>query len=267
MDVYVIEDYRQLIRGLIESKPKQGYGQLTRLATHIGVNPTYLSQILSGLKNLSDDQGYLAAEFFGLNERETFYFLLLIQKERAGSHQVKKLIDRELKSRQSEAKKLKNRIVTETELTQEAKAIFYSDWAYTAIHALTSIEGYQTVDLIADHLALPRSRVGEIVDWLLRHGLCKEARGRLSVGPATTFVERESPLSTRHHSNWRLKAIEKMQRGAEEDFFFTAAFSVSEKDYQDFRMELVALIDKLAKRVGKSEPERLAAIDIDLFKV
>lgn len=192
--------------------------------------------------------------------------MILIQRERAGSHNVRRLLDREITTRQQEAQKVKNRITLESELSPEAQAIFYSDWMYTAIHALTSIEEFQNVDAIAERLALPRSKVVQAVATLLHYGLCKEQKGKIVVGPSTTFVDRDSPLANRHHANWRLKAIEKMPQAREEDFFFTAPFSVSKKDFSAIRTEIVRLIDGIAKRVDKSDPEMIATINLDFFQ-
>ena len=265
MDVFEHRDYRRIIRELIQAKPKGGYGELSRLARHAGCNPTYVSQVLNGSKNFTEDQGYLAAEFLNLNERETLYFLLLVQRERSGSHQVKKLLDKEISARQKEAQKVKNRVTTDTELGFDQQAVFYSDWLYTAVHALASIPAYQSVDAIAAHLQIPRQKIVAVAEWLVRNGLCKEQKGKIVMGPATTFVDRDSPLSSRHHGNWRLRAMDKMSAGSEPDFFFTAPFSISRADYDSIRKELVQAIDAVAKRVRKTEPELMAVINLDLF--
>lgn len=266
MDVFDYRDYREIIRVRIESLPKRGFGQLSQLAKAVGVSAAFVSQVLSGRKNLSEDQGYLAAEYFSLNEPETFYFVLLIQRERAGHHKLQKLLDRRIASLSREAQKVKTRIVTEKELSFELQAVFYSDWLFTAIHTLSSIPQFQSVDAIAEHLKVPRPRVVEAANWLLQYGLCKEVKGRLVMGPATTFVERGSSLARRHHGNWRQKAIEAMSKESEESFFFTAPFSISKDDYKLIRKELVQLIDSIAKRVGKTSPEMMATINVDLFE-
>jgi uncharacterized protein (TIGR02147 family) len=266
MDVFEYRDYRAIIRALIESKPKKGYGQLSQLAAHIGVNPTYVSQVLNGSKNFTEDQGFQAAAFFELGESETFYFLLLIQRERVAGHQVKKLLDREILTRQRGAQRVRGRIEPERELSFESQAVYYSDWLYTAVHTLSSIEGLQSVDAVSQHLDLPRARVVEVIKWLLQVGLCKEHQGKLIVGPLTTFADRTSPLARRHHANWRQKAVEAMERQSDQDFFFTAPFSVSLEDFDLIRKQLVRLIEDVSKRVSKTDPEIMATIGVDLFR-
>ena len=86
------------------------------------------------------------------------------------------------------------------------------------------------------------------------------------VGPLTTFVDRESMLAPRHHGNWRQRGLQAMGDQGQEDFFFTVPFSISAKDYQEIRKECVTVIDKLVKRMGGTEPELMAVLNIDLFK-
>lgn len=267
MDIYDFTDYRAVIRKRLSLLPKNGYGELGKIAKTLTVSSALISQILSGTKNLTEDQGYRLAEYFKFNESETIYFLLLVQRERVGDQKLKKLFEKQIAQAQKNAQKLKNRITVETELTFEQQAVFYSDWLYTAIHALTSIKAMNSVDTIADRLGISRPKVVEVVNWLLQFGLCKEEHGKLVIGPMTTFVEKNSALFSRHHSNWRQKGMEAVSDPRERDFFFTAPFTISKTDYDQVRKELVQFIDGMSKRVAKSPPQVLAAINIDYFEV
>lgn len=265
MDIYDHRDYRALIREKIALLPQKGYGQLGKLARAIGVNATLVSQILNGKKNMTEDQAYLAAGFFDFNEHETAYLLLLVQRERAGGHQLKNFLDQQISAAQKRGRQVKANIRVATELTYEQQAVFYSSWLYAAVRSLTSIEEFQSRDAIAKRLALSRGQVDEIADWLVRYGLCLEEGGCLKIGPAPTYVDRESPLAARHHANWRQKAVEAMGDVSEANFHFTATLSLSRVDQELFRKELAKLVGALAKRVEKTDPELLAAFNIDFF--
>ncbi len=266
MDIYAFTDYRALIRKRLSILPRAGYGERGKIAKKLGVSSALVSQIFAGSKDLTEDQGFRLAEHFEFNDQETTYFLLLIQRDRAGDHKLKKLFEKQISKAQTDAQKLKSRIAWEKELTFEQQAVFYSDWLYTAVHALTSIKSMNNADAIAERLGTSRARIVEVINWLLQFALCKEENGKLVIGPMTTFIDRNSPLTTRHHSNWRQKAIEKMSDPKDRDFFFTAPFTVSKNDYESVRKDLLQFIDGLSKRVAKSNPQTLAAINIDLFE-
>lgn len=265
--IYEHDDYRALIRARIAQMPREGHGQLRELAKALRISPTLISQILNGAKNLTEEQACFAAEFFGFNDHETKFFLNLVLRERAGHHRLKKLYEKELSRLRTESRKMKHKFNLGQELSEEAQAVYYSNWLYTAVHMLSSIERRQSVAAIADYLGVSRPRVAEVVRWLASQGLCKEEGGKVIPGPVTHYLDRDSLIAPRHHSNWRQKAIEAMADITEDDFFFTAPFTVSEKDWKQLRADLAELVSSLSKRVASTDPETLVAINVDLFRV
>lgn len=266
MDIFEIDDYRVVIRMRISGMARKGFGQLGRLAQRLDVNASFISQMLAGKKDLSEDQGYLTSEFFEFSEPETAYFLLLIQRERAGNHRLKNFFSKQIEERKRAAAKVKGRVRIDRELGFEEQAVYYSDYLYTAIHTLISIPGLGGVDALSQHLETPRSRIMEIAQWLIQHGLCEGTTEKLENGPRSTYVDRDSPLAIRHHGNWRARGLERMRDRAETDLFFTAPFSVSEDDFEQIKKDVKSLIEKLAKRVDTSEPEVMVTLNLDLFR-
>jgi hypothetical protein len=73
---------------------------------------------------------------------------------------------------------------------------------------LCDIPGFQTVDVIADRLNLPLRTVNETLQFLLSIGMCAEENGLYKMGFKRTFLESNSQLIARYHTNWRLKAVD-----------------------------------------------------------
>lgn len=267
MDIFEHRDYRKIVRLSIEARPKKGYGQINKLANELGVSGALISQVLSGAKNFTEDQGYLTARYFGFNESETSYFVLLVHRERVAHHQLKKMLDRQISQRQKESIKTKSKLVLEHELSFSEQAVYYSQWLYAAVHMLSTIPKLQSIDKMAGFTGVSRQRIEEIADWLASCGLCKKDGDKLEVGPSAVFVDQSSPLASRHHMNWRHKAFERMGEDKENNFFFTAPFTVSEEDYLEIRKSLSQFIGQLTKKVVDSKSETLANINIDLFKL
>lgn len=266
MEVFDSSDYREIIKRKIASLPKEGYGQLSKLASHLKISKTLVSQILNGTKAFSEDQGCAVAEFLGFSEHESIYLLLLIQQERAGSQRLKNLLRKQIQATKKSAEKLGARLPAEGKLSDEQQAVFYSEWHYTAIHTLTSIERFQTEEAILKAIGLPRERTLEAISWLVENGICKREGDKILIGPATTFIDRDSHWASRHHLNWRHKGMAKLARKSDRDFFFTAPISISRKDHLEFRKELFQLVEKLSRRVQKTEPEQMSVISIDYFE-
>ncbi len=83
MNIFEFDDYKTIIKLLIKEMPKKGYGEVRKIAQHLRIHSTLLSQILNGDRHLTMDQAYSLSAYFGLDTIETKYFLILIQKARA----------------------------------------------------------------------------------------------------------------------------------------------------------------------------------------
>ena len=162
---------------------------------------------------------------------------------------------------------LSKRVSHATEMTEEQKARFYSDWFYSAIRLLTSIPKYQTVERIASFLDLPPSKVNEVLQFLVSCGLCRETNGIFELGVAITQLASDSPHGKHNRLNWRLKAMERASDLTQEELMWTCPCSISEDDFHEFREELIQLIKRFYGRVRESKSERLACVNIDWFFV
>src|SRR5690606_3431825 len=118
-------------------------------------------------------------------------------------------LKKQLKRIKEEGSTLSKVISSTRSLSEEEKAVFYSNWFYTGIWALTSIPGYQSVEAIAGYFDLPKALVNRVIAFLLTTGLCIEENGKLRPGTSYVHLEAESPFIGRHHAIWRQKAIER----------------------------------------------------------
>lgn len=265
MEVTNYDDYRLFIRELIRKKPSKGRGEVGRLANFIGVHSTFVSQVLGGGKDFSAEQAFEAARYFNLSNQETKYFLRLVDFGRAGSANLKKHIRAEMESEKSRLKQVSQRIGEHRVLTDTERAVFYSSWIYSAVRMATSIGKGQTLEQICNRFSLSRPRALEILLFLCSTGLCYEEENRYYMGTIHTHVEQGSPFASRHHSNWRIKAIQKQEDFTKEELAFTAPFSVNKKDFDKIREKLLTVINESIEIMKESEAEEVACMTLDLF--
>lgn len=264
--IYSFLSYSEYLRWWIAQRPKAGRGEMAKMAAASGVSAALFSQIMSGDRQFSTEGGLALAEYLALPEKETDYLLLMIDHERAGTAKLKSRVLSRLKEQQAAAAKVSNRIRRDGELDPETRATYYSSWTYTAIRNLTAVEGFQTVDAIAERLALPRAVVARVIDFLLETGLCRlNEKGGVTYGPSWTHVGSDSRLVTKHHQNWRVRALTKMETGNEEDLFFTSPMSLSHETAREIRRMLPDIIEKIQKMVGPSESQTVRCLNIDWF--
>jgi uncharacterized protein (TIGR02147 family) len=259
-------DFRDYLKARVKAMPRGGRGEFRKLAQAIGIHTTTLSQIIQGSKPISLEHAAGVCEYFGLSSFDTRYFLLLVQYDRAGSEKLRKLLREQLDELKKQSQELARRLPTESQLTFEQNAVFYSNWFYSAIRILSSIEGYQTPEAIAERLKLPRQAVNQALEFLLSTGLCSQEHGRLAPGAKYTHIAANSPLVSRHHGNWRTKAMERHPSLGPQEIAYTAPMSISKKDAQELRKRIVAFIEEFQKTRAASDPEVAFCLAIDFFE-
>ena len=266
--VFDFTDYKKFILAWIEEQPKGGRGQFSKLAEVTGIHKANVSHIFKGEHQLSPEQAHKIAVYLGLGMTESRYFLLLVNFDRAGTAKLREFYKTQIEEEKQSHKKLEKRVTRSRELTSEERAIFYSNWAYSAVRILSSIAGFQTREAIFKRLNLTRKFGNGIIKFLVNTGFCHEVDGRVEMGPQMTHLEEDSPLVARHHGNWRVKAMEKHPMlNPGEELAYSAAMSLSSSDVIRIRELLAHLVQKTDEIVGPSACERMFCMNLDWFEV
>lgn len=265
MTLFEFDNYKKYVNGRIQKMPKKGRGQYLKLANFLSVNSVNVSQIFKGERDLHPEQACELCEYFGFTDLESQYFMALVEYERAGTQKLKKVLKKRIEDLRAKAQDLKHRLKQDVQMTEEAKAIFYSGWYYSGIRLLTSLKGFRTPDEIAAYYAMPVAQVTRVLEFLTSAGLCLEEKGSYKMGPSSTHLGSNHPLVPKHHLNWRVKAISKLEKISEEELFLTLPASLSHQAMKEIRKELVAAIERIIAKIDSGPEERMACLNIDFF--
>lgn len=266
MSIFSYKDYRSYIRQYIRQLPKKGRGELSKIAGHLQINTTLLSQIMSGLREFTSEQAYALSHYLAHTELEAEYFSLMVQISKAGNTQYKQHLEKKLALIQNESLKLAKRINSTKNLSEENRSIFYSSWIYSAIHLYTSIhdEGVRLEDVVK-RFGLTRNKAVEILQFLVGAGLCRYDNNLYSMSIANTFLEFGSPHLIKHHANWRVMSLQKSEKLTPEELMYSGQFSLSKKDFLELRELLTEFLKKANAIVKDSKAEDIANLNIDLY--
>lgn len=267
MDLFEFKNYKQLILSHIQTLPKNGHGQFNRLAQHLRVHSTMISHIFNGDKNLTSDQAYGVCDYFGFTEIQTDYFLLLVEQDKAANHKLKNYYDKKLAEIRKKAQSVSEHLPQDHVFSEEDKATFYSQWYYSGVRLLSAIPEYRKIDAISDYFGLSKKKISEILEFLVRTGLCKVKNGEFIYGPTRTHVEAESPLANRHHINWRLKAIEQLERMEPDELVFTSPVVIEKKDAIKIRKLILEFLQNADRAFEKSGSEELFCLNVDWVRI
>lgn len=261
-------DYKAYLKALLKTYPKRGRGQSRRLADHLNVAPIVVSQILARDRHFTPEQALKVAEYFGLDGKSSEYFVFLVNLARADSKELKAFYHDKLGKIRAEAENIRNLVQGKSDLlSKEDQGVYYSNWYYVAVRALSALPQTKTVESLASYLGMSRADIGEIVSFLVETGLCvQDEKGKIRPGPKQIHVESKSPFVNNHRRNWRDKAKEKLVRPGDEDVFYSSVVTLSEKDAELFRKKLLQFIQDFSKQVRASPEETNRSLNIDWFK-
>jgi uncharacterized protein (TIGR02147 family) len=259
-------DYREFIKAYIAQLPKKGRGEIGKMAKHMNVSSTLFSQALAGDKQLSQEQCYKLSEYLGLTALEADYFLCLLQVDRAGTKELKDYYIKKSTLIKSEGFKLSNRVIAKKNLSEEEKSVFYSSALFSAIrlYTSTSIEG-KGLDEITSRFDLSRSKTISFLQFLNDAGLIVEENGKYKMGPQSTHLESTSRHLHKHHANWRLRSTQYSEDLSDSELMYTAPVSISKRDFDVLREQMVEFIKKFLKQVHDSPAEEVACFNLDWF--
>ncbi len=230
------------------------------------MHATLVSQVISGSKNFTEEQTLSVCEFLGIPKIESQYLLTLVQIERAGTVQLKNHYVEFKKQIQKKSLQVSQRVKKNRDLTESEKAVFYSSWIYSAIQVSTTLLN-ETVDFtfICDRFNLDQAKARKIINFLIDTQLIREKEGLYTAGATSTHLDNESAFIVRHHANWRIKAIQSSENLNDTELMYSANFSVSKKDFNRLREEMIQTIQRFLSIVKDSPAEDIAQFNLDFF--
>jgi uncharacterized protein (TIGR02147 family) len=266
LNIFEFSDYRVYLKQWLETAKQEENFTLGRLAKIAGVHATFLSHVLRGSKHLSLEQATLISQQLGHTRLERDYFFVLIQLDRAGTVALKNYWLEKRRMLEVEKNKLSQRFEAHHELTDQQRMTFYSNWLYLAVWASTAIDDGLPLHKIAERFRVGPDMCEEILRFLVETGVCYEADGVFKMGKVHVHVANESPFVLKHHSNWRMKALQRMDVREQSELFFTAPMSISRKDFALIRERLNALVKEIVDIAKASVSEDLFCLNIDFFE-
>jgi uncharacterized protein (TIGR02147 family) len=265
-NIFSYHDYKDFLKAMIEqAEPKHGY--ISQLANAANCQRSYLSQVINSHVQLTPDHALGLARFFRLTEKETDYFLLLLDFARAGSLELRERVQSKLEKMRKESINLSKRVEAQTIEEAQILGRYYSSWHWIAIHIISSIPEFQDVKAIAQNLSIPESLVKNTLEKLLQMGFVEKKKDKWLHKGANMHLTNDSPSVNLHHNNWRQRSLLDSAMLNEESVHYTSVFSMSEHDFALLRDMILKWIDDSRKVIGPSKPEKLACICLDFFKV
>jgi uncharacterized protein (TIGR02147 family) len=267
--IFDYRDYKGYLLAYFAALPKAGRGMRLAVARSISSPVSHISQVLNGNSHFSMEQAEGINEFLGHTQDEAFFFLLLVNFSRAGTSALRKRIEFQIQQVLTKRMVLKDRLGIKQPLNKEAQTVFYSSWLYGAVHVMLTIPKFRTKESIGQHLGISNKRAAEILEFLVSVGLAlPKANGKYEVGNSRIHLGNDSPLISKFHSNWRMRAITSLdQESVNDDLHYSSAITISDSDFFKIKSVLVKTIEEAKEVIRESTAENIHCFNIDFFKL
>lgn len=264
LNIYDYTEYKAYLNAAFKQK---GHGAKKQFSTAAQIQESFLSQVLGGKADISLEQADRANKFFEHTAEESHYFLLLVQKSRAGTHSLKSYFSKLIEEVLDRKKNLKEQIKAKSQVSNEDREKFYSSWQYAAVQIATSIKDYQTIKSLSARLGITESRLAEILEFLLAAGLVVRKHDRFDMGTQSSHLGKDSPLVYKHHANWRLRTLQKLEEQNPDNFHYSTVMSLSKDAADQIKNSLVKTVKQANETMESSKEELLCAFGMDFFEV
>lgn len=242
-------------------------GTRSAAAKTIGCHSTFLSHVLQKKADLNLEQAARLNDFLQHSEEEGHFFLLLLQKERAGTEKLKKYFSRQIEELIQRRSVLSNRVPVSNRISPEAEAKFYSSWIYGAAHVLLSIPHLQERAQLAAFLQLSVGATTEILEFLQEIGLAIYNNGKYAMGPGHIHLAGDSENINKHHSNWRIQALRSLDFKRPDDLHYSAVVTLSKDDAARVKDLLLSGMKKNIEIIRNSKEEEAYVYCFDFFRL
>ena len=263
--IFDFHDYKKCVQYLLTARSKTG--ARTALAKAAECQSGYITQVLNGSAHFSLEQALKISRHFGLNDDQSQFFLDLVSYGRAGTEELRRHFRHKLDAARVQQAVLKNRFKEQDKLNPSDEAMFYSSWHYGALHVATTLPNCRTELGMSEHFGIPLQRVNEVVQCLERTGLLVRDRRGLQIGPTEIFIGSGSPLISKFHTNWRMQAIQSLDRYSERDLHYSSVLTASFEDIARIREMMVKLIEQIRQIIRDSKDEGCFSYGFDLFEL
>jgi uncharacterized protein (TIGR02147 family) len=264
--VFEFLDYKEYLKQALATSGKQR-GLRSRLAHQLNCQTGFISQVLNGHVHFTAEHLIQINDFLGHTEEEGRYFMILFHYNRAGNEKLREFYLAQIQEIREKRQIIRNRIAVKNTISSEHQMIYYSSWLYAAIHILLSLPEYQNRMAVASYFKLPLLDASEKIDFLLKSGLIIEQDGILQISNTRIHLSKESPMLSRHHTNWRLRAAQSLDSVDKEALHYSSVICLSKKDAQRIKFIMLEALEKSEGILQESNVEAVYAVCMDLFSI
>lgn len=267
MDVFSYQNYKTFLRDFLAKNKHKGL--ISQIAEVCGCDRTYISQVLKGKAELIPDHMIRLTHFLKMSDLECDYLLHLLLKDRATSLQSKNLFESKVAKDKESATEISKRVKDKNDsdeiISEELKTLYYSNFLTPIIHTLTSIENFQTIEAIAKKLHCSEAMVVQSLHLLEEIKLVVRKKDKFLHSGKNIYLKRDTAQIFSLHLHPRLEAVKRSHN--REDIHFTNVFTISKRDLDKVKSQILQMIEDQRNTVHASGAEVACVFCCDFITI
>lgn len=259
-----LKSYKDVLKSYLLGEGNRG--ALSKAATYLNCQKSYLSKVIKTEVHLSLDHGYLLCKLWSFDGDQREYFMTLLNFERAASLDYKNFLAgrlQELRSKLEATTEIPHRPVISG--FSASDSAYFSSWHWNAIHFLTACPSYQSIPKIARKLQVEESFVEEVLKKLKEWNFVEGSGHKWTYKGGEFQLGEGNPFKVIHQNSWRQHAVSHCQQGLDNSIHFTNIQSISKQDFEWFRYELLRQLAQMRTVFNPSDSELVSVLCLDYY--
>ncbi len=261
------DDYKHYLRSKLQTLPKRGRGAKSAWAQALGCQTSFITHVTTGTAHFSLEQAEKLNPLLGHTPEEGHAFLLLVQATRAGTAALRKYFTDQLETLRRQRKVVRERIAVQATITPDVQSMYYSAWYYAGIHMAVGLKKFKSKEDLARFFDLSLEKVSQVTDFLSQAGLIRPKGYFFELTERRIHVGTDSPLLSKHHTNWRLQSIRALEKDKKESLHYSSVIGISNADVEKMKALLLGTLEKSSELVRVSKEEDLHVLNLDFFRL
>ncbi len=260
-------NYKEYLKKLVAA-PGRERGFQSLMAKAMNCQAAYLSQVLRGNVELTEDHGLKLSQFLKLNPLEADYFILLLRHSRAATPELRAYLEAKRSELIAHEDELQNIVRAKGARDSEAFiAKYFASWIPSTLHIATSSANLQTVEQLAERFHLVAVVVEENLAFLEKFNLVKRVGAKWKFSGESIHLPKASAMNEPYQVSLRTQVIKSIQAKGSKDLHFSSVFTIDKKIYKDILEVCNRAIEDTHKMIHESGTEEVYSICVDLFRV
>lgn len=266
MSLFAINDYRVIIKQTVAARKARDASQnFQSLANALRIQKSYISKILRGYGDFTQDQLWQICGYLGFTAEERHYLELLLEYSRSSyqprREELKKLID-QIQTRTLNTKAYLPERPAENSNIRD----YYLNPLHQLLHIAFSVPHFaRDPRRLAEALRIQPRELEESIRALESMRLIQQTPRGIEVLVPDLHLPQDSALYQVWRSQLKIMSLQKkIESGT--DYDFMAVVSIDAQTQKNLHVKFLELVREMAPAVKASKSEQLCFINLELAR-